>query len=126
MELAALGTPQNAIGEILRREELNLVDTAIRNGRNPAEAIYTFAKARGYQGAQQPATAPVAPAPQPAPVNPAMQEAKRAVAASAASGGAPATKGEVSVADLANLKGAAFDAAWNKLFGGNKSSMFRE
>ena len=122
-ELVALGTPQDAIPQILKHEELNLIDTAVRNSRNPAEAIYTFAKARGYQGTQ-PAAA--APAPAPAPVNPALQETKKAVASSAAASGAPASKGELSVNDIANLKGAAFDAAWNKLFGGNKSSIFRE
>lgn len=121
-ELAALGTPQDAIPSILQREEMTLVDTAVRNGRNPAEAIYHFAKARGFQGKQAaPAAQPVAQ-----PSNPALQQAKQAVAASAAAGGAPAAKGELSVAEIANLKGAAFDQAWNKLFGGNKSSMFRE
>jgi hypothetical protein len=128
-ELMALGTPENAIPQILKREEMSLIDTAVRNGRNPAEAIYTFAKARGYQGAQPAAVAPAAPAPvapQPAPVNPALQQTKQAVAASATAGGAPASKGEMSLNDIANLKGAAFDAAWNKLFGGNKSSVFRE
>lgn len=119
-ELAALGTPENAIGQILQREEMTLVDTAVRNGRNPAEAIYHFAKARGFQGKQ---AAPVAPM---APTNPALQQAKQAVAVSASAGGAPASKGELSVAEIANLKGAAFDQAWNKLFGGNKSSIFRE
>jgi hypothetical protein len=112
-ELAALGTPQDAIPSILQREELTLIDTAVRNGKNPAEAIYHFAKARGFQG-------------KPAAPNPALQQQKAAVAASASAGGAPAAKGEMSINDIANLKGAAFDAAWNKLFGGNKSSMFRE
>jgi hypothetical protein len=130
-ELAALGTPQDSIPQILQREELNLIDTAIKNGRNPAEAIYQFAKARGFN-ATAPAPVPAAPAPAPvpppapAPVNPALQQAKQAVAASAAAGGAPAAKGEMSVNDIANLNGAAFDAAWNKLFGGNKNSLFRE
>jgi hypothetical protein len=55
-----------------------------------------------------------------------LQETKRAVAASASAGGAPASKGQVSVADLANLNGAAFDAAWNKMFAANKSGVFRE
>jgi len=123
-ELAALGTPDNAIPQILQREEMSLIDAAVRNGRNPAEAIYSFAKARGYQGTQAAQPAPVAPAP--APVNPALQQTKQAVASSAAASGAPAAKGEMSVNDIANLKGAAFDAAWNKLFGGNKSSIFRE
>ena len=124
-ELEALGTPREAIPTILQREEMNLIDTAVRNGRNPAEAIYHFAKARGFQGKTAPAAAPVAPV-APAAPNPALQQQKAAVAASASAGGAPAAKGELSVAEIANLKGAAFDAAWNKLFGGNKSSMFRE
>jgi hypothetical protein len=121
-ELAILGADQNAIPEIIKREEMSLIDTAVRTGRNPAQAIYEFAKARGY--AQQ-ASAPVAAA---APVvpDPALQQAKKAVAASASAGGAPASKGEISDAEAVNLKGAAFDAYWNKKFGGNRSSMFRE
>lgn len=118
-ELVALGTPPQSINQILQREELSLVDTALRNGRNPAEAIYHFAKARGFQGGTSPAPAQSAP-------NPALQQQKAAVAASASAGGAPASKGGVSVTDLGNLKGAAFDAAWSKLFGGNKNSIFRE
>ena len=115
-ELLALGTPEHVIPQILHREELMLIDTAVRNNRNPADAIYQFAKARGFQGK---AAAPAAP-------DPVLQQTKAAVAASASSGGAPASKGSVSVADLANLNGAAFDSAWNKLFGGSKSSVFRE
>lgn len=117
-ELAALGTPREAIAQIVAQEELRLIDTALQNRKNPAQAIYEFAKARGFQG--KPA-APAAPTP-----DPAMQEAKRAVAASASAGGAPASKGNITPADLVHLKGAAFDAAWNKLFGGNNNSIFRE
>ena len=124
-ELMALGTPQHVIPDILQREELSLIDTSLRNRKNPAEAIYQFAKARGFQG--KPAAAAPAPAPAPAAApDPVLQETKRAVAASASAGGAPASKGQVTPADLANLNGAAFDAAWNKMFGGNKSSVFRE
>ena len=132
LELSVLGVPQDQIPNIMRREELTLIDNARRNGRNPAQVIYEFAKARGFQ-APQPAPAPVAVAPAPAPVapqpappNPALQQAKAAVAASASAGGAPAAKGELTVAEIASLKGAAFDAAWNKMFGGNKNSLFRE
>jgi hypothetical protein len=125
-ELMAFGAPENAIPQILHREEMQLVDQAYRSGRNPAEVIYSFAKARGYGNrAAAPAPAPVAPPPPAAP-NPALQQARQAVAASAASAGAPAAKGEISDADAVNLKGAAFDAYWNKRFGGNKSSLFRE
>lgn len=122
-ELAVLGADEASIPAIIKREELNLVETAVRNGRNPAEAIYQFARARGYAG---PVAAAPAPAPVPAAPDPALQQAKKAVAASASAGGAPASKGDLSDNDLANLKGAAFDAAWQKRFGGNKSSMFRE
>lgn len=139
MELVALGVPRDYpgtqeqyIAERIRGEEISLIDTAVRNGKNPAQAIYEFAKARGFS---VPAPAPVASAPAPvavapAPVaqapNPALQQAKAAVAASASAGGAPASKGELTATDITNLKGSDFDAAWNKLFGGNKSSIFRE
>jgi hypothetical protein len=121
-ELKILGADDTTIPQILKREELNLIATAVNSGRNPAEAIYEFAKARGYAKA---APAPVA-APAPAAPDPALQQAKKAVAASASAGGAPASKGEISDADAVNLKGAAFDAYWNKKFGGNRSSIFRE
>ena len=123
-ELVALGTHPQAVSSILQQEELRLIDTALQNRKNPAEAIYQFAKARGFQGK-------TAPAPAPAPVqaiapDPVLAETKRAVAASASAGGAPASKGQVSISDLANLNGAAFDAAWNKMFAATKSSVFRE
>lgn len=105
--------------QVVKQEELNLIDNSLKNGVNPAGAIYQLAKARGFQGKQ------AAPQPVAAP-DPVMQQAKAAVAASASAGGAPASKGGVSVSDLANLNGAAFDSAWNKLFGGSKSSVFRE
>lgn len=124
-ELVALGTPSDAVQQILQQEELNLAETAIQNRRNPAEAIYEFAKARGYQSKQGASAVPAGLAPAAAP-NPALQQQKAAVAASASAGGAPAAKGEMSAAQIADLKGAAFDQAWTKLFGGNKSSMFRE
>ncbi len=123
-ELLALGTPQHHIPAILQQEELRLIDSTVRAGRNPAEAIYQFAKARGFQS-KQASPAPVA-APAPSAPDPVMAQAKAAVAASASAGGAPASKGTITPADLANLNGAAFDSAWNKLFGGNKSSVFRE
>lgn len=114
-ELVALGTPPQAVASILQQEELRLIDTALQNRKNPAQAIYEFARARGFQGANKPVAA-----------DPVMQETRRQVAASASSGGAPASRGSVSPGDLANLNGAAFDAAWNKMFAANKSGVFRE
>ena len=125
-ELVALGTHPQAVAAILQQEELRLIDTALQNHKNPAQAIYEFAKARGFQGKTAAAPAPVAaPAPTIAP-DPVLQETKRAVAASASAGGAPSSKGTPSISDIANLNGAAFDAAWNKHIAQNKSSIFRE
>lgn len=125
-ELVALGTHPQAVAAILQQEELRLIDTALQNRKNPAQAIYEFAKARGFQGKTAAAPAPVAaPAPTIAP-DPMLQETKRAVAASASAGGAPSSKGTPSISDIANLNGAAFDAAWNKHIAPNKSSIFRE
>lgn len=125
-ELAALGVDQRQIPAILKREEMSLIENTVTAGRDPAEAIYQFAKARGYAGrTAAPAPAPVTPAPVPPP-SPALQQQKAAVAASASAGGAPAAKGELTDSEAVNLKGAAFDAYWNKRFGGNRSSMFRE
>lgn len=118
-ELAAIGTHPGDIPQIIAQEEMIFIDRAVRNGKNPAAAIYEFAKARGFQGST--AAQPAAAAP-----DPALQQAKQAVAASASSGGTSSARGQMSVADVAALKGADFDKGWNKLFGGNKSSMFRE
>jgi hypothetical protein len=119
-ELQAIGTPPQAISQALRNEEMSLVATALQNGVNPAEAIYNFAKARGYAGkAPAPAPAPVAPGPD-------IQKARQAVAASAAAGGKPATPAALTWEAVANLKGAAFDSAFEKLaYGDSKSSLFR-
>jgi hypothetical protein len=126
-ELAALGTPQNEIPHILQGEELSLIDTAIRNNRNPAEAIYQFAKARGFN-ASAPAPAPAAPVPPPAPapVNPALQQAKQAVAASAAAGGMVANN-EPALTDMINAPNPDLEKIWKKLeaASGKKSSIFR-
>lgn len=131
-ELSALGTPQDAIPQILRVEEMSLIETAVRNGRNPAEAIYQFARARGFNPNPAPPPAPVVP-PAPASVapaapDPALQKVKQSVAASAAAGGAAAAKNELTDKDISNLRGAAFDAAWEKLeqAAGMRPSMFRK
>jgi len=122
-ELEALGTPRERIGQILQHEEMSLVDQAVNNGMSPAEAIYKFAKARGYNGrAAAPAPAPAA---EPAP-NAELQNIKKSVATSVASGGKAASKGELTPADLLNLNGAAFDSGWQKMFRSNKSGLFRD
>ena len=50
-ELCALGyTPQEAL-EITFDNELEVIQNAYANGRNPAEVIYDYAQRRGYGGA---------------------------------------------------------------------------
>jgi hypothetical protein len=122
-ELEAIGMPPDRITQIVQAEEMNLVATAMQNGVRPAEAIYKFAKARGYSGAKP------APAPAPAPVAapPALQAERQAVSATpAAAANKPGSNTPVTLEAIAGLKGAAFDSAFNKYFyGKNEGSMFR-
>jgi hypothetical protein len=122
-ELEAIGMPPDRITQIVQAEEMNLVATAMQNGVRPAEAIYKFAKARGYSGAKP------APAPAPAPVAapPALQAERQAVSATpAAAANKPGSSAPVTLEAIAGLKGAAFDSAFNKYFyGKNEGSMFR-
>lgn len=129
-ELQALGTPVEQINTILQREELTLANNARMNGINPAQAIYQFAQARGYRY-QDPAPAPKAeaapaiPAPEQVKADAALQKARQAVSATAASGGKPATKPDMSIEDIAALDGAAFDSAFDKFLGQTKGGLFR-
>jgi hypothetical protein len=122
-EHLAMGVPRDQIAAVVQQEELVLIDRAVRAGRNPANDIYQMAKARGFQGK---AAAP-APAPAAAP-DPVLAQAKAEVAASASAGGAPPSRGQMSISDIAQLNGAAFDSAWKKLEAqaGRKSSVFRD
>jgi hypothetical protein len=100
---------------------MRLVATAMQNGIRPAEAIYKFAKARGYSG-QRPA-----PAPAPVAATPALQAERQAVSSTpTAAANKPAASSPVTLEAIAGLKGAAFDSAFNKYFyGKNEGSMFR-
>ena len=50
-DLEALGYSQRDAANILVREEASIVQRALSEGRNPAEAMYNYAKARGFQAA---------------------------------------------------------------------------
>jgi len=119
-ELTAMGMNPLAANETIKAEELHLARTSFMNGRNPAEVILGYAKARGY--------APKSKQPDPPP--PAEQVQKlneKAAAATSISAGGKPPQNDMSIADMANLKGAAFDAAWDKLAktAGHSSSLFR-
>lgn len=122
-ELEAIGMPKERITQIVQAEEMNLVATAMQNGVRPAEAIYRFAKARGYTGPKVEA----APAPAPAAAPAALQAERQAVSATpAAAANKPGSNAPMTLEAIAGLKGAAFDAAFNKFFyGKNEGSMFR-
>lgn len=127
-QLAALGYDVASINETIRNEEMNLAAQALQNGRNPAEVIYEFAKSYGYQGKAPVQAAPLANAPAVDPATAAtLQKAKAAAATSITSGGKP-PKSDFDPSSLADLKGAAFDSAWEKFAkqAGGRSSMFRE
>jgi hypothetical protein len=128
-QLAALGYDVATINETIRAEEMNLAAQALNNGRNPAEVIYEFAKSYGYTGkAPAPATPAVAAAPAVDPAAAATLQKAKAAAATSITGGGKPPKGDFDPASLADLKGAAFDAAWEKMAkqSGSRSSMFRE
>lgn len=122
-ELQAIGTNPTDIPDIIKNDELGIAARARALGTNAAQIAYSFAKARGYGG---PKPAEPAPAPAPAVAQPDMQKARQAVAATAAAGGKAAAPKTITPEDAANLKGAAFDAWWDKHFHGNsEGSLFR-
>lgn len=47
-ELSAIGMAPYQIQETLRGESLQLADAAMKQGKNPAEMVYSLAKSRGY------------------------------------------------------------------------------
>jgi len=51
--LEALGVPPEQIQQTLSQQELQMATFALRQGRNPAQAIYESAKYLGYQGKQE-------------------------------------------------------------------------
>ncbi len=59
-ELELIGHDQATINQIVKAEELMIVNTALQQGRNPIETIYAVAKQRGFTKAapSQPATQP--------------------------------------------------------------------
>lgn len=48
-QLNALGYDQAQVAEIMGHEALTIADTALRNGRSPAEAAYKMAEAAGWK-----------------------------------------------------------------------------
>lgn len=122
-ELRAQGYTDAQIMPHVRREEMGIALAALQQNKSPAQAIYDLAKARGYAPKAPEAPKPVAPPP----VDPALQEARAKAAVSLSEGG-KAPKSDLSLEDIANLRGAAQEAALKKWEERNvgRQSIFRE
>ncbi len=97
------GISDQEVQQILNSEEERIVAHAFKTGRNPAEAVYNFAKARGFK--KDP------PVP---PENKLARLAAGQKAASSLSGGKNAPNGQdnLTLEHLASLSGDEFDKAW--------------
>jgi hypothetical protein len=94
------------VAQALEAWETGVVRRAAAEGRNPAAAIYEVAQGLGYS----------APKPQEEPQNvpESLEVIERGVAATKSSGGGDAEP-KMTLERLANLSGAAFDKAWEKM-----------
>lgn len=109
-ELKLQGYDDSAIGQVLEQEELGLAISSLQNGINPAARIYELARARGYNR-----SAPKQPEPAKPLIDPEIEDRKKAAALNTNRSNPP--KAPLKPEDLANLEGAAFDKAWEKLMG---------
>lgn len=123
---------QQQLGAMLLHEARTTSSGALENGRNPGEVFYTLAKSFGYTGkAADPVPIPaleVAAVPEVIPAVLPTKEASEKIArltrghaaGNKTGGGEPPASGEVTLESLANLEGAAFDAAFNKFTSNQK------
>ena len=94
--------------EIMRIIEGAVAEEALRSGANPAQRFYEMAKRRGYKSKRDDSDAPAETQP--------IAALMRGQEASASLGGAAGTHvNETSLAHLAELDGAEFDAAWERM-----------
>jgi len=113
-ELQALGYSDPAVrANITRMNTAEIVSNALQQGRNPAELVWEYARARGFR---PPAYA------QDASARPASPEAKIAagmqVAGAKLNQGGATGEGELSAKDLAGISDPEeFEKAWKKVFG---------
>lgn len=127
-ELQDLGYEDEQIARQLLQEEVALGQRALETDRDPGEMVASMAKRRGWKAADpnpEPNPAPeVKPAPQAVAIKEeiAKTEAKIArlekgqrAARSPSTGGGGAAENELSLAAIADLDGAAFDAAFKNV-----------
>lgn len=110
-ELQALGYSDPAVrADIVRQNSAEIVRNALSQGKNPAELVWEYARARGFtpKGGRS--------------ANPTEAHAKIAAGLQAAGGklnqGGAAGEAEMSAKDLSNISDPEeFERAWKKLFG---------
>jgi hypothetical protein len=103
-ELMATGLSRPEAAQAVHFEILQTTARLARAGGSPAEAIYKLAQKRGYRAAGTSAKQQFD-----------AMRAGQAAAKSAGAGGRSGARGGVTLSDLANLRGEAFDRAYAKL-----------
>ncbi len=106
-ELRLGGVPEERINAQIQQEEYGFAIEAMKNNVNPAERIYQMAQVRGYQPKAQ-----ANPAPAPRQADPTLEAAKKA-AATNTNRSKPAAR-SLTLDEIAELNGAAFDKAMAK------------
>lgn len=120
-DLRLAGAPEKDIAKILVQDELQIAQTAIARGKNPAEEMYAMAKRYGYVPKATPAAAAAAQTPE----QKIAALAKGVDAARQPNKGAPAAGIELTSAGLKDLsnddlnKLVADPKAWAKIVGGS-------
>lgn len=112
-EYTALGYSPQQAEQLVAQEALRVAADLLNQRKDAASAFYELAKARGFRGASP------APTPTPAETKPsdalARVKAGQAAAQTLSGSGGGSTNKDLDVGHINTLKGAAFDAAFDKL-----------
>lgn len=103
-ELKDTGLDGNALNLAMQNDFAGIVSRSIAAGKDPAEIIYNMAKRRGFSSTEKPAEAVTK-----------LETIERGQAQSKTLGGGGTSPGSLSMSAVGNLRGAAFDAAFEKL-----------
>lgn len=102
-ELEALGYAGDGLQRQLAQDLIGVVQTAMSQGRDPAETVYNLAKRRGFASGSSQAADKL------------QKLADSSRAGARPSGGKPSGGGSMTAGSVSGLNGAAFDAAFAKL-----------
>lgn len=108
-ELLAIGYAPEAVSSALEAEQAQLIMYAAQSGKNPAQLVYDYAKARGFTSKAAAALGDP---------NAAQKIAQGQAQAPKLNKGGQTADGEMTANDLANIKDPVeFEKQWNKVFG---------